>query len=90
MTAPRFRFNVHECAGAFGDPGTLVPFVIGFTAVCGLDTAALFIALGICNLLLGPAFRVPIPLQPMKLIAVVAITGQWAPAMLFTTGIICG
>lgn len=87
---PLFRFNAHECAGAFGDLGTLLPFVIGFIAVCGLDAAALFITLGICNLLCGLVFRVPIPLQPMKLIAVVAIAGQWTPAMLYACGITTG
>ena len=90
MTEARFRFNAHECAGAFGDLGTLLPFVIGFIAVCGLDAAALFITLGICNLLCGLVFRVPIPLQPMKLIAVVAIAGQWTPGMLYACGIATG
>jgi MFS superfamily sulfate permease-like transporter len=90
MKNVRFRFNAHECAGAFGDLGTLLPFVIGFIAVCGLDAAALFITLGICNLLCGLVFRVPIPLQPMKLIAVVAIAGQWTPAMLYACGIATG
>jgi len=90
MTTSRFKFNAHEFAGAFGDLGTLLPFVIGFIAVCGLDAAALFISLGICNLLCGLLFRVPIPLQPMKLIAVVAIAGQWTPAMLYACGIATG
>ena len=90
MREERFRFNTHECAGAFGDLGTLLPFVIGFIAVCGLDAAALFITLGICNILCGLAFRVPIPLQPMKLIAIVAIAGQWTPGMLYACGITTG
>jgi MFS superfamily sulfate permease-like transporter len=90
MKASRFNFNVHEFAGAFGDLGTLLPFVIGFIAVCGLDAAALLISLGICNLLCSIIFRVPIPLQPMKLIAVVAIAGQWTPAMLYACGIATG
>ncbi len=90
MKETRFRFNAHECAGALGDLGTLLPFVIGFIAVCGLDAAALFITLGIGNLLCGLVFRVPIPLQPMKLIAVVAIAGQWTPGMLYACGIATG
>ena len=90
MTEPRFRFNAHEFAGALGDLGTLLPFIIGFIAVCGLDAAALFITLGICNLLCGLMFRVPIPLQPMKLIAIVAIADQWTPAMLYACGIATG
>ena len=90
MKNVRFRFNAHECAGAFGDLGTLLPFVIGFIAVCGLDAAALFITLGICNLVCGLVFRVPIPLQPMKLIAIVAIAGQWTPGMLYACGIATG
>ena len=82
MREERFRFNAHECAGAFGDLGTLLPFVVGLIAVCGLDAAALFITLGLFNILCGLVFRVPMPLQPMKLIAVVAIAAQWTPGML--------
>ena len=90
MREERFRFNAHECAGAFGDLGTLLPFVVGLIAVCGLDAAALFITLGLFNILCGLVFRVPMPLQPMKLIAVVAIAGQWTPGMLQACGIATG
>jgi MFS superfamily sulfate permease-like transporter len=90
MTGPRFRFDRHECAGAFGDLGTLLPFVIGLISVCGLDAGALFITLGLFNLLCAVAFRVPVPLQPMKLIAVVAIAAQWSPAMLHACGLATG
>ncbi len=58
--------------------------------MCGLDAAALFITLGLCNILCGLVFRVPIPLQPMKLIAVVAIAAQWTPGMLYACGIATG
>lgn len=90
MTGQRFRFDRHECAGAFGDLGTLLPFVIGLIAVCGLDAGALFITLGLFNLLCAVAFRVPVPLQPMKLIAAVAIAAQWTPAMLQACGLATG
>jgi MFS superfamily sulfate permease-like transporter len=90
MTESRFRFNAREWAGAVGDLGTLLPLVVGFIAVCGLDGSALFIYLGICNILCGLVFRVPMPLQPMKLIAVAAIAGQWSPAMLYACGIATG
>jgi len=90
MTASRFRFNAPEWAGAFGDLGTLLPFAIGLIAVCGLDAGALFVTLGLFNLLCAVAFRVPVPLQPMKLIAAVAIAAQWTPAMLQACGLATG
>ncbi len=90
MNSSKLRFNTREFAGAFGDIGTLLPFVIGLVAVCGLDAGAIFITLGLFNILCGLIFRLPVPLQPMKLIAAVAIAAQWTPSMLYACGIATG
>ena len=69
-----------------GDYGTLFPLAIGYIAVNGLNPAGLFIMLGLTNIALGLIYRLPMPLQPKKVIAVVAIAQEWSPPMIYASG----
>jgi MFS superfamily sulfate permease-like transporter len=81
-----FEFNLRELAGSMGDFGTLFPLAIGFIAVNGLDPAGLFIMMGLSNIALGLIYRIPMPLQPKKVIAVAAIAQKWPPSLIYTSG----
>ncbi|MCK4450452.1 MAG: putative sulfate/molybdate transporter [Anaerolineae bacterium] len=81
-----FEFNLRELAGSIGDFGTLFPLAIGFIAVNGLDPAGLFIMMGLSNIALGLIYRIPMPLQPKKVIAVAAIAQKWPPSLIYTSG----
>lgn len=81
-----FEFNLRELAGSMGDFGTLFPLAIGFIAVNGLDPAGLFIMLGLSNIALGLVYRLPMPLQPKKVIAVAAIAQKWPPSLIYASG----
>jgi MFS superfamily sulfate permease-like transporter len=81
-----FEFNLRELAGSMGDFGTLFPLAIGFIAVNGLDPAGLFIAMGLSNIALGLLYRLPMPLQPKKVIAVAAIAQKWPPSLIYASG----
>ncbi|EFJ11971.1 hypothetical protein SELMODRAFT_271881 [Selaginella moellendorffii] len=68
-----------EASGALGDLGTFVPIVVALTLVRGLDLGTSLIATGLYNVVTGAVFGVPMPVQPMKSIAAVAITeGDWS------------
>jgi MFS superfamily sulfate permease-like transporter len=69
------RFDRREWAGAFGDLGTLVPFLLAYITVVGIDPAGMLLAFGIAFVVAGLVFRTPFPVQPMKAIGAVAITG---------------
>ena len=71
--AKTWRFNLHELAGSLGDLGTFLPLTVALAAATGLDLGWMFIAAGLMNIASGIAFRLPIPVQPMKAIAAVAI-----------------
>ena len=81
-----FEFSLRELAGSMGDFGTLFPLAIGYIAVNGLDPAGLFIIVGLTNIALGLVYRLPMPLQPKKVIAVAAIAQGWSPAMVYASG----
>ena len=68
------EYNRSEAAGAFGDLGTLVPFVVGYITINRLDPQAVLLGFGLVAISTGLYFRTPMPVQPMKAIATVAVT----------------
>ncbi len=79
---PANRYDVMEVAGAFGDLGTLIPFVVGYIAVLKMDPAGVLVAFGLCKVAVGLFYRTPMPVQPMKAIGVTSISqaGAITPA----------
>src|SRR5260370_40516787 len=86
------RFDRGEVAGAFGDLGTLVPFVVGYVTINRLDAQGILLGFGLMALASGLYFRTPMPVQPMKAIATVAVTqaGTVTPAMIWAAGLVTG
>jgi len=70
-----------------GDFGTLFPLAIGYIAVNGPNPAGLFIMLGLTNIALGLIYRLPMTLQPKKVIAVAAIAQKWPPSLVYASGL---
>jgi MFS superfamily sulfate permease-like transporter len=90
MKIGSFEFNLRELAGSFGNLGTLLPLAVGYFVVCGLNPAGLLVMMGIANIVTGLLYRLPIPIEPMKVIAAAAITQQWAPSMIYAAGFSMG
>jgi MFS superfamily sulfate permease-like transporter len=63
-----------EWAGAFGDLGTLIPFVVAYVAVVKVDPFGILLSFGLAQVLCGLYYRTPFPVQPMKAIGAVAAT----------------
>lgn len=78
---PDFQFNMRELGGSMGDFGTLFPLAMGLIAVCRMDPTAIFVMMGLSNILLGLVYRLPVPLEPKKVISVTAIAQGWPAAM---------
>lgn len=62
-----------ELSGAVGDLGTYIPIVLALTLVTHLDLSTTLIFTALYNIATGLLFGVPMPVQPMKSIAAVAI-----------------
>ncbi|OAY71056.1 Molybdate transporter 1 [Ananas comosus] len=63
-----------ELNGAMGDLGTYVPIVLALALAKDLDLGTTLIFTGIYNIVTGLIYGVPMPVQPMKSIAAVAIS----------------
>ena len=81
------EFNRRELAGSMGDWGTLLPLVIGYIAVNKMDPAGLLVMMGLTNIVLGLIYRLPMPLEPKKVIATVAISQRWPPSRVYASGL---
>jgi len=68
------RYDRAEWAGAFGDLGTLLPFVLAYIAVVGIDPLGILLGFGVCMIAVGLYYKTPVPVQPMKAIGAVAAT----------------
>jgi hypothetical protein len=68
------RFDLPEWAGAFGDLGTLIPFVAAYLSVLKMDANGLLVAFGLSLIAVGAIYRTPFPVQPMKAIGVAAVS----------------
>ncbi|KAF8103370.1 hypothetical protein N665_0188s0307 [Sinapis alba] len=77
-----------ELSGAVGDLGTFIPIVLTLTLVSNLDLSATLIFTGLYNIATGLLFDIPMPVQPMKSIAAVAVseTPHLTPSQIAAAG----
>jgi MFS superfamily sulfate permease-like transporter len=85
MKIKSFEFNLRELAGSMGDFGTLFPLAIGYIYVCGLNPSGFLVMMGLANIATGLIYRLPMPIEPMKVLAVVAIAQNWTPSMVYAS-----
>ncbi|MBI5901679.1 MAG: sulfate transporter [Rhodocyclales bacterium] len=86
------RYDLAELGGAFGDLGTLIPFVVAYVAVLKMDPTGILLAFGAALLVVGLTRRTPFPVQPMKAIGAAAVAqtagiAALTPAMVTGAGI---
>lgn len=84
------RFNLRELAGSFGDLGTFLPLTVALAATTGLNFGWMLVAAGLMNIATGLLFRLPVPVQPMKAIAAVAIAEGLSGGAVIAAGWIMG
>jgi MFS superfamily sulfate permease-like transporter len=83
-------YNRMEWAGAFGDVGTLIPFVVAYITIVKMPPLGLIFMFGILLMASGLYYRTPLPIQPMKAIGAAAIAGGISPAALYGSGFTTG
>ncbi len=79
-----------EVGGAFADLGTLLPIMLGAIAVAGLAPGGVLTGFGVFLIATGFFFRLPLPVQPMKAIGAVVLTGGLSSGEVAAAGIATG
>jgi len=84
------KFSLSELAGSLGDFGTIIPLILAVALVSDVNTRYVLLFFGIWFILTGLYYRLPIPLEPMKAIAVIVIAGGVASGEIAAAGLILG
>lgn len=89
----RFRFTLAELSGALADLGVLLPLTLALITLNGVNATSAFVVIGLAYLLNAFAYRLPIPVQPLKSLAATALVlslssgvvnaGAWWMALIF-------
>jgi len=84
------KFNRNEFAGSLGDLGTLLPLTIALVLINSVPLATTLLVIGAFYLFSGLYYRLPIPVQPLKVVAAVAIAAQLPVETVAASGLILG
>lgn len=84
------KLNKGDFIGAFGDLGVFVPLFIGLVAINGLSPSSVLLLVGLTYILCGTYYKIPIPVQPMKAFAAIAIASNLSIPCISAGGILIG
>jgi sulfate permease, SulP family len=84
---PLTRWDV---AGAFGDIGILFPIAIALISLNHMNPTAVFFTAGLAYILAGAYFKIPMPVQPLKAVAAIALALQLPPSSIASAGLLMG
>jgi predicted benzoate:H+ symporter BenE len=76
-----------EVSGSVGDMGTFIPLVIGVCIHNNINFASTLFFAGLLNFITGLTFDVPMPVQPMKAIAAIALSSDLSVNEILAGGI---
>lgn len=79
-----------DIAGAFGDIGILFPIVIALISLNHMNPTAVFFTAGLAYILAGAYFKIPMPVQPFKAVAAIALALQLPPSSIASAGLLMG
>ena len=81
------RSPLSEISGSFGDLGTLLPILIALTLNNSISLSSTLVFSGLANIYTGVLFGIPLPVQPMKAIAAVALAQNFSKEEIASAGI---
>jgi len=87
---PALKFDRNELSGAFGDIGTDFPLLVSMILIAKLDTASVLVMFGLMQIVTGLVYRMPMPVQPLKAMAVLVITQKLSGRILYGGGLAIG
>lgn len=79
-----------ELSGSLGDLGTLLPLMIAMALKGSIDLPATLVFSGLTNIFTGAFYGIPLPVQPMKAIAAIAISQSFSKQETMAAGLTMG
>ncbi len=88
MQVKSFRFNIQELGGALGDLGVLLPLTVALITLNHMNATSVFLVVGLAYIIAGVFYRLPVPVQPLKAVAAIAIAGGLSPSIISASGLV--
>ena len=79
-----------DASGAVADLGVLIPIAAALIVQNGLDAGTVLVGAGALYVAAGLYFKVPVPVQPIKAAAAIAIARDLPPATIGAAGFVLG
>ena len=76
-----FRFSLAELSGALADLGVLLPLTLALVTLNGVNASSAFVVIGFAYLVNAFAYRLPIPVQPLKSLVATALALGLSPSV---------
>lgn len=86
----KIRLNRNEFSGAFGDIGTDLPLIVGMLLATNLEVSTTLVVFGILQILTAFTYGLPMPVQPLKAVAMIVITQKISASVIFGGGLAIG
>jgi len=86
----KVRFDKNELSGAFGDIGLSLPLIIGMLFSSDLNPSNVFIIFGFLLMFSGIFYGIPMPVQPLKAVAIITITRKLNSEIVYGGGLAIG
>ncbi|MFQ6019352.1 MAG: putative sulfate/molybdate transporter [Dehalococcoidia bacterium] len=83
-------FNLQELSGGLADIGVMVPIVAALILNNGFNPTAVLLVFALTYIGAGLYYRLPIPVQPLKAMAAIAIAQGLSPEVVSAAGLIMG
>lgn len=80
----------NEISGSIGDLGTFLPYVIGAITIGGLDATGVLFMFGLMYIFTGWFYKVPVPVQPMKVIGAAILVHHLTAGEVAAAGLMMG
>lgn len=90
LAVQRSSFGPGEWTGALGDLGTMVPILLALAMTGALSLKPALVGIGLTYILAGAYFGLPMPVQPLKAAAAIALAQGVGPGVLAASALWMG
>ncbi|MCU0462744.1 MAG: putative sulfate/molybdate transporter [Bacteroidales bacterium] len=90
LLTDRIKLNRNELSGAFGDIGTDLPLIIGMLLATNLEMSNTLIVFGVLQIITSFVYGIPMPVQPLKAVALIVITQKVSASVIWGGGLAIG
>ncbi len=84
------KFTLREFSGSLADLGTIVPFILIAVTSSGMKLGPILLAFGLFYVYSGIMYKLPMPVEPLKVVGAIAIAGGLSRGEVVGAGLFVG